>query len=252
MRRASACGASAPSRSCWRPAPSSGRWSSPTTTGPASCWPRPPPPMPDATARCPAGAPCCSPTTTAPIAPRSIWPTAGATVAAVVDLRPEADRELTRAGAPARHRAAARPRHRRHHGRAARRRRHGHAARRESGVGGTTRALSCDLVLTSGGWTPAVHLFTQSRGKLRLDESIAAFVPGHRRPGRTLRRRLPRQLLAGGLHRRGPCRRCGGRGRCRLRQRPRRRRAARVTGGGSIGRAAAPDVARALDHARRP
>ena len=31
--------ACAPSRSCWPPAPSSGRWCSPTTTGPASCWP---------------------------------------------------------------------------------------------------------------------------------------------------------------------------------------------------------------------
>jgi Glycine cleavage system T protein (aminomethyltransferase) len=47
----------------------------------------------------------------------------------------------------------------------------------ESGVGGTTRVLSCDLVLNAGGWTPSVHLFSQSRGKLAWNESIGAFVP---------------------------------------------------------------------------
>jgi sarcosine oxidase subunit alpha len=29
-----------------------------------------------------------------------------------------------------------------------------------------------------GGWTPSVHLFSQSRGKLRYDERLGAFVPG--------------------------------------------------------------------------
>ncbi len=37
--------------------------------------------------------------------------------------------------------------------------------------------VDCDLLLHSGGWNPAVHLFSQSRGSLRYDESIAAFVP---------------------------------------------------------------------------
>jgi len=46
------------------------------------------------------------------------------------------------------------------------------------GVFGVARALSCDLVLHSGGWTPSVHLFSQSRGKLKWDEGIGAFVPG--------------------------------------------------------------------------
>ena len=31
----------------------------------------------------------------------------------------------------------------------------------------------------SGGWTPAVHLFSQSRGKLRFDEAQQVFVPGN-------------------------------------------------------------------------
>ncbi len=38
--------------------------------------------------------------------------------------------------------------------------------------------VSCDLVLMSGGHTPCVHLFSQSRGKLRWDETLQAFIPG--------------------------------------------------------------------------
>ena len=37
--------------------------------------------------------------------------------------------------------------------------------------------MDCDLLLVSGGWNPAVHLFSQSRGTLRYDEGIAAHVP---------------------------------------------------------------------------
>jgi sarcosine oxidase subunit alpha len=39
------------------------------------------------------------------------------------------------------------------------------------------RKLECDLLLMSGGWSPVVHLFSQSGGSLRYDEKIAAFVP---------------------------------------------------------------------------
>ena len=39
-------------------------------------------------------------------------------------------------------------------------------------------ALSCDALLMSGGWTPSVHLFSQSRGKLRFDPATGAFLPG--------------------------------------------------------------------------
>ena len=38
--------------------------------------------------------------------------------------------------------------------------------------------IPCDLVLMSGGWTPAVHLFSQSRGKLRFDEATQTYRPG--------------------------------------------------------------------------
>ena len=43
--------------------------------------------------------------------------------------------------------------------------------------GGTARRLDCDLVCLSGGWNPAVHLFSQARGTLRYDAALAAFVP---------------------------------------------------------------------------
>ena len=43
--------------------------------------------------------------------------------------------------------------------------------------GGPARRVACDLVCVSGGWNPAVHLFSQARGKLRYDEALAAFLP---------------------------------------------------------------------------
>jgi len=43
-------------------------------------------------------------------------------------------------------------------------------------LGGQTQP--CDLVLMCGGFTPSVHLFSQSRGKLWWDEGLQAFLPG--------------------------------------------------------------------------
>ena len=37
--------------------------------------------------------------------------------------------------------------------------------------------LSCDCLGVSGGWTPAVHLFTQSGGKLKFREKDQVFIP---------------------------------------------------------------------------
>ena len=39
------------------------------------------------------------------------------------------------------------------------------------------RRIDCDLVCVSGGWNPAVHLFSQARGKLRFDTALATFAP---------------------------------------------------------------------------
>ena len=43
---------------------------------------------------------------------------------------------------------------------------------------GMKRAVACDALLMSGGWTPSVHLFSQSRGKLVFDEALQLFKPG--------------------------------------------------------------------------
>ena len=42
---------------------------------------------------------------------------------------------------------------------------------------GKFETISCDLLAHSGGWNPAVHLHSQSRGSLRFSEKIVAFVP---------------------------------------------------------------------------
>ncbi|CAM03761.1 sarcosine oxidase subunit alpha [Saccharopolyspora erythraea NRRL 2338] len=39
------------------------------------------------------------------------------------------------------------------------------------------QVIDCDVLLVSGGWNPAVHLHSQSRGTLRFAEQIGAFVP---------------------------------------------------------------------------
>lgn len=44
--------------------------------------------------------------------------------------------------------------------------------------GGAKRAIACDALGVSGGWSPSVHLHSQSGGKVRYDAALAAFVPG--------------------------------------------------------------------------
>ncbi len=43
---------------------------------------------------------------------------------------------------------------------------------------GGMRDIACDALLMSGGWTPSVHLFSQSRGRLEFDEGAQVFRPG--------------------------------------------------------------------------
>ena len=43
---------------------------------------------------------------------------------------------------------------------------------------GSMRRIACDLIAMGGGWNPAVHLFSQSRGTLRWDDRLQTFVPG--------------------------------------------------------------------------
>jgi sarcosine oxidase subunit alpha len=51
------------------------------------------------------------------------------------------------------------------------------------GVTTEARQIHCDMVLSSGGWQPTVHLFSQARGKLKWSEDILAFVPDKLPPG---------------------------------------------------------------------
>jgi sarcosine oxidase subunit alpha len=55
---------------------------------------------------------------------------------------------------------------------------HAHVAKLwADGSAGPSEAIACDLIAMSGGWTPSVHLFSQSRGKLAFDETSQAFIP---------------------------------------------------------------------------
>ena len=48
----------------------------------------------------------------------------------------------------------------------------------EKSSGGTKRSISVDALLTSSGWTPSLHLFSQSRGKVAWDADGQRFLPG--------------------------------------------------------------------------
>jgi len=52
-----------------------------------------------------------------------------------------------------------------------------HVATLTNGELGPRTGIGCDLLLVSGGWNPAVHLYSQARGKLRYDAAAGAFVP---------------------------------------------------------------------------
>ena len=47
-----------------------------------------------------------------------------------------------------------------------------------TGYTGSSQTLTCDVIAMSGGWSPAVHLFSQSRGRLSFDPGRTCFVPG--------------------------------------------------------------------------
>jgi sarcosine oxidase, subunit alpha len=46
-----------------------------------------------------------------------------------------------------------------------------------NGTTHSSKNITCDALLMSGGWTPSVHLFSQSRGKLRYDEARQMYLP---------------------------------------------------------------------------
>jgi sarcosine oxidase subunit alpha len=46
-----------------------------------------------------------------------------------------------------------------------------------SGTVGPVRKITCDALLISGGWTPSLHMFSQSKGTMIWREDISAYVP---------------------------------------------------------------------------
>ena len=48
---------------------------------------------------------------------------------------------------------------------------------------GKTRKVSCDLIAVAGGWNPAVHLWSQQRGKLQYDNTRHCFIPATKTHG---------------------------------------------------------------------
>lgn len=70
---------------------------------------------------------------------------------------------------------------------AAVRRVHGHTAVTGAEIvaenGGRRRHVSCDAILMSGGWQPALHLFSHAGGRTRYDDQLGCFVPANSLPG---------------------------------------------------------------------
>ena len=48
----------------------------------------------------------------------------------------------------------------------------------EAKTGGPRRTIAVDAILMSAGWTPSVHMFSQSRGKVVYDHATKRFLPG--------------------------------------------------------------------------
>jgi sarcosine oxidase subunit alpha len=96
---------------------------------------------------------------------------AGIDVALVADLRPGADGEWPTAARAAGIEVVTDARVIATHGRL-------RIAGATVAIAGRERKAACDALLMSGGWTPSIHLHSQSRGKLVFDEALQAFLPG--------------------------------------------------------------------------
>ncbi len=48
------------------------------------------------------------------------------------------------------------------------------------GRAGRSGRIPCDAVLMCGGWTPCLHLFSHTQGKLAWDEDLNAYLPGRK------------------------------------------------------------------------
>ncbi len=52
--------------------------------------------------------------------------------------------------------------------------------RMDGGKVGEARDIACDVVLMCGGWTPCLHLFSHTQGKLAWDEALQVYLPGRK------------------------------------------------------------------------
>jgi sarcosine oxidase subunit alpha len=93
---------------------------------------------------------------------------AGVAIAAIIDQRPEPDGEAVQAA-----RECGIPIHPGTTIASTEGRTRVHSARLSNG----TDIIPCDTILMGGGWTPSVHLFSQSRGQLRFDPTSGSFLP---------------------------------------------------------------------------
>ena len=211
--RATATGRSAPARSCWRPARSSGRWCFPATTGPASCWRAPPSATPTSSACCRATRSPSSPTMTAPIA----------AAAALQEGRRRDRRDHRRARGgfgstrtprhcpPAANFLPAMPSSATEGGKTSPASRCRAFDAATGALSGDPRSIDADCLLVSGGWSPVIHLASQAGAKPQWNDAPAGFPAAGADAELDRRRRLQRQLLHGRGAGRGPCRRPRGR-----------------------------------------
>ena len=54
------------------------------------------------------------------------------------------------------------------------------AKQNEAGKPVDAKVIGCDSVLMSGGWTPSLHLFSHTKGRLSWDERAGVFLPAER------------------------------------------------------------------------
>ncbi len=102
---------------------------------------------------------------------------AGCEIAMIADLRAAADGPLPEAARRAGLRVEANAAIVGSHG--GRRVTHALVAKRwADGTPGKGEPIACDVVAMSGGWTPNVSLYSQSRGRLAFDEATQNFLPG--------------------------------------------------------------------------
>ncbi len=111
---------------------------------------------------------------------------AGAVIAAIVDARPHVREDLRaecdRRGIPVRSGEMVCGT------RGERRVTHALISSPDDTNGAGAEAVSCDALLISGGWNPAVHLFSQVRGTLRYDAALGGVRPGRTAAARRRRR----------------------------------------------------------------